>query len=366
MRVLLTCAAACLCARVATAAPPAASGPSAPAKTAEAAGGAKLSPEALSAALEDAVAAWSEGKFAVAHERLTQIQPALEASEDPLERERGLRFLADSLLLDSAMPADQRDERARAVIGLLLDADPEWAPPPGQHSPELYALADAVVKARGAEKAAACEANLVACRADYGNERILHDRAKEQNEELQAQLAGQKEHVYETVVLNRAVALIPFGVGHFYNGRPGLGAGFLTAEVTFGGAGLGLLLWRTFAIGCRRTAGFAPGSLQCEGKENEIRGTRVRRAEEVMGWLTLSAFVGDVVVSQILFRDRRTIDRGLRDAKPREGDESLEELDEARRKEQAAREADGDARLQWRPGTVLTPKGAGMGLRMRF
>lgn len=343
------------------AAPPSGPAPqaSAPSSTA--------TPTDISASVDTAISLWNQGEWMQARQTLEPLVEDPDTIGDVLERERALRYLADATLLDESLTVEQREELATRYISALLDADENWAPPAGRHSARLGELTEEIRKARAAEKAAACDAELVACKADYENEKLLRGRDQATIAAKDQELGKQKVLVQDKIQNNRAIALIPFGVGHFYNRRPGLGAGFLAAEVAFGGAGLGLLLWRRFAINCRRTAGFTEGSLVCEGKENETVGVRARNAEQVMGYLTLGAFVTDIIVAQILFEDITVVDRGL-ETRDQIDDKSVEQIDADSRAERKAQERGDPAqsRLQWRPSTLYMRRGAGVGLRMRF
>jgi hypothetical protein len=276
--------------------------------------------------------------------------------------------MADATLLDPDLDPASAQQLARAYVGRLLDTDADWTPPPGAHSDQLYQVTAELKEARRRERAAACEAELVACSASVENEKTLRERLQVKHDQLQADYEDEMVLVTDRVALNRAVALVPFGVGHFYSRNKVLGATFLSSELAFGGVGLGLLLYRTVGLNCTRTNGFQDGSLQCVN--NRVDHTiRVRNAEQTFGILFLGTMVVDVVLAQILFKDSRIV--GQRRVRRGDLDELQEQPGGEAPASEDARESAPDAspssaKFQLRPTSTIHRGGAGFGLRMRF
>lgn len=314
------------------------------------------------AILDAGLAAWRRGDWTRVRGLLEPLVRDGSSLSTPLSTETALRHLADATLLDTALDANVRNELARGYVERLLDEDPAWAPPPSTHGPALYALVDAVRQQREQSRAANCEVERAACTADYKQLDVAHEELQQAHRKLQLDFDAQYVETREYVARNRAVALVPFGVGHFTNGRRGLGAGFLVAEVALGGTALSLLLTRTFAYDCERTAGFRPGSLQCSPPPDVSpeRVVAVRNAEQTIGLLFLGTLVADVVVGQILFEPyaqisakrvpRRELDA---DAAPTRGPK------------RGTRRRDA-ARLHVSPSAGPTTRGFGFGVRLRF
>lgn len=330
--------------------------------------------EAYGAQLASAVEAWSAGEWSRARSILGPLVESIAEIDDPFERERVLRFMADSTLLDGELDPPHARQRARDYVGRLLDNDPQWSPPPGAHSDQLYVVTEELKQARREERAAACEAELVACGAGAENERTLRKRLQTKYEKLQADYDDEIVIVTDRIALNRAVAIVPFGIGHFYNRNNALGATFLSSELAFGGAGLGLMLYRIFGLDCARTNGFQPGSLVCIGKENRELGKRVRNAEQTFGILFVGTMLFDVVLAQILFKSSRVVgQRPVRRGDLRALGIDASELDSIEPEPEApapqSKPSDGSdesAKVELRPTTTVTRGGAGFGLRLRF
>ena len=326
------------------------------------------------AQLAQAVEAWSAGDWPRARTLLAPLVEDLDKIEDPFERERVLRFMADATLLDATLDPQAARQSTRGYVGRLLDSDPQWSPPPGAHSDQLYEVTEELKEARRRERAAACEAELVSCSAGAENERILRERLADKHAQLQQDFDDEMVIVTDRVALNRAVALVPLGVGHFYNRNKPLGATFLSSELAFGGVGLGLMLYRIFGLNCARTKGFAPGSLVCVGKENRDKGVKVRNAEQTFGILFAGTMIIDVVLAQVLFKSTRIV--GQR--RVRRGDletlgidagdvDAVDPDDPAAPPARAPDDPGSDsAKLEIRPASTIVRGGAGLGLRLRF
>ncbi len=326
----------------------------------------------LAEVMDRAERAWNEGKWS---EVRTLLEPvALDEAQlhAPRDRERALLFLADATLNDDTLDEAVRRRLAGAHLDRILAGNPVWRMPEGIYTPELFALYQERLDAQASADAAQCAAERNACRADLAEEAAEHQTLEERHTDLQQRYGTQMVEVREQVKRSRGWALIPFGVGHFYNGNVtrkgtttreekrniGLGATFMLAEAGFGLTGLGLLLWRTTVAGCSREGGFATGSLHCTFEDPNARGKvfRRRRAEEWMGWFFLSTMALDVLVAQLLFKPVTTtsIDR-----KPRN------ELD----REQSGKPSQPRKRrprAQVRPTPAFLPAGGGIGVDIRF
>jgi hypothetical protein len=279
-----------------------------------------------------------------------------------LSTETALRHLADATLLDAALDTAVAQQLARSYVERLLDEDPAWAPPPSTHGPALYSMVDSIRQQREQARAANCEVERAACSADFKQLDVTHDELEQAHRKLQLDFDAQYVETREYVARNRAVALVPFGVGHFTNGRRGLGAAFLAAEVALGGTALSLLLTRTYAYECERTAGFRPGSLQCSPPPDVSpeRVVAVRNAEQTLGLLFVGTLVADIVVAQILFEpyaqvSAKRVPRRELDADPSTPAPS--------RRGTRRRDA---ARLRISPSAGPTTRGFGLGVKLRF
>jgi hypothetical protein len=207
------------------------------------------------------------------------------------------------------------------------------------------------------EAAKLCKFEVAACNADAASLQAEFARLREDHEQLSTEFEQQEVEVRDFGVRTRALALLPFGLGHFYNNRPKLGASFLATEVAFGATALGLLLTRVVKYNCARTAGFKSSSLDCDIEDtpsNRRQILAVRQSEEVFAWLFLGAVVSDIITSQILFRPygeirRRTVPRN--------------ELDDPGTASDATSSR---ALLKIRPQTSVSRRGLSVGLTLDF
>lgn len=283
---------------LATAAEPAAARPpNRPAPAAE--------PTTENEKVDAAIKAWSSGDWTRVR---TLLEPLVQGDRNLAEassNEAALRYLADATLQDEAtLDAPIRTELATGYIERLLASSPEWRPP-DIHSRQFYALYNTLREKRDRVASENCISERAECQAD--KEELTSRYTKLQNDfaVLQKAFGEQEVEVREKVARNRAVALIPFGVGHFYNGRKGLGAAFLASEIVFGGVGLGLFIARTF--NCTRTNGYRPNSLQCDGRGDGQPVVDRRNAEQTMGLLFLGTIALDIVLAQVTFRPFLTV-----------------------------------------------------------
>jgi hypothetical protein len=311
--------------------------------------------------LDQALDAWQRGEWA----RVRAILGPLLQDEGQLgDADRtatGLRHLADATLLDPSLDPAQRQALAAPAIERLLDLDPAYEAPADIHGAPFYAALDQARARRKEAQAQHCAIERTACQAEL--HQVMVDQAALTKEvaEARRKLDGQPVQVVQTRALNRAVALVPLGVGHFYNGRNGLGAGFLGTEVAVGAAALGLLLTRTIRYDCVREQGFRPGSLVCTAPDlsrEQVKDTR--NAEQAFGLILIGTVALDVLIAQIMFQPvivekTRTTTR----------DELDEELERARPPGGAARPG---RRRAPRPDATIRPHfGPGsIGLSGRF
>ncbi len=295
--------------------------------------------------------AWNRGDFLEVRGILEPI-----ADQDPLvdrvEREKVLVLLADATLSDSTLPGDERQVRVTGHLSRLMDTNSGWRLPRKVYSPELYDLYLDVREQRLADAGSQCEADKLACEADASAVGADLDDTERALRELQKQYDAQEVEIGEK--RSRALALIPFGISHFFNGDRAIGATFLAAEAGFGIAGLSLLAVRATVHGCRRTRAFQSGSLVCNprGKTTEADVVNRRQAEEAMAWLFVGAVVLDVLIAQLRFKEFEFTDRVPRS--------ELKNYEKRRRRRGEKR------RATVRPTTGASLKGASMGLRVDF
>lgn len=303
------------------------------------------------AAVGAAEEAWNRGDFLEVRGFLEPI-----ADNDPLddrvEREKVLVLLADATLSDSTLPSDERQVRVTGHLTRLMDTNPQWRLPRKVYSPELYDLYLDVREQRLANAGSQCEADKLACEADADAVGADLSDTQQDLDALQKQYDSQEVAIGEK--RSRALALIPLGISHFFNGDRAIGAVFLAAEAGFGIAGLSLLAVRATVHGCDRTRDFQPGSLVCNprGDTTERDVVRRRQAEEGMAWLFVGTVVLDILIAQLRFKEFEFTDKVPRS--------ELENYEKRRRRRGRNR------RATVRPTTGASLKGASMGLRVDF
>lgn len=318
------------------------------------------------ATVDAALKAWAAGNYIAVRSLLEPLITDGRVLSDPLLTETALRYLADATLLDESLDSAIRAQQATNYISRLFDADPEWRPPPDTHGQPLYDLYNQLREQYERAKLDECLAERASCNADLEDLKVRHDRLQGDHEALKKAFGEQEIEVREKVARNRALALIPFGVGHFYSGNKALGAGFLAGELAAGGAGLALLIVRNTQ--CTRTKGFAPESLQCNVSNPEALLTR-RDAETGLGITFIGLMVVDVVLAQILFEPYQTVttSRVRRADLEAEGEAAEPPAPSApgarKRRQSRARRRDN---LQARPHPAFIPGGGGLGLTLRF
>lgn len=262
-------------------------------------------PEDDAEAVERAEAAWSRGDWTVVRELLEPVATDPVRLQEPRIREKALCLLADATVNDATLDEGERRQQAGEYLERLLDADPSWRLPTAIYSPELFELFAEVQDARSQRTSAQCEADRMACEADLADSTADLEDMRRRYEALQTRYQDQEVEVRDRVARSRVFAAIPFGVGHFYNGDKVLGGVFLGAEAIIGGTGLGLILYRAVADGCRREEGFQRGSLVCANQD--LDGIlRRRKAEEAIGWVFLGTIALDVFLAQYRFRPFKT------------------------------------------------------------
>lgn len=317
--------------------------------------------------LDAAIRAWAGGDWPRVRSLLEPLLQGNARLADPVLEESALRHLADATLQDESLDTTLRSDLATGYIQRLLDSSPDWRPPDDTHSKAFYALYHTLREQRDRSRASQCDALISECTADLGELESKHKQLQLSYAELKRAYENQEVEVHEKVARNRAVAVIPFGVGHFYNGRKGLGALFLTSELVFGGAGLTLLIVRAFQ--CERTAGFRPNSLLCEGDREAV--VARRNAEQTFGLLFVGTLALDILLAQVTFRPYLTVKKTrVRRSELQAGDDDAAPGGKARRQGSGSGEPRKRARtrdiLQAAPAPALLPGGAGLGVKLRF
>jgi len=300
----------------------------------------------------------------------TLLEPLVQGDRnlaEPLDNEAALRYLADATLQDEAtLDAPIRQELATGYIQRLLANSPDWQPPPEIHSRQFYALYNGLREQRDRAQLRECVGERASCEADVQERKAELTRLQNDYAVLKKAFGEQEVEVREKVARNRAVAMIPFGVGHFYNGRRGLGAAFLSGELVFGSVALGLFIARSF--NCTRTKGFQVGSLECKGSGNGEEVVRRRNAEQAMGLFFLGAVALDIVLAQVTFRPYLTV----KSTRVRRQDLGAEPDDKSRRGGRTGKEPRASSRtrshdiLHVAPAPAYIPGGGGLGVTLRF
>ena len=313
-----------------------------------------------------AIGAWRSGDWARVRALLEPLLQDDHKLTDPLLEEAALRYLADATLQDPDL-ASISSELATGYINRLLASSADWRPPADTHGKQFYDLYNSLREQRDRSQQAQCMSERAACSAELDELKVKHVRLVGDHETLLRAYNNQEVEVREKIARNRAIALIPFGVGHFYNGRKGLGAAFLAAEALFGGAGLGLLIYRLGQ--CDRTAGFKAGSLVCQGDRDQI--LLRRNAEQAMGLIFVGTIALDIVLAQVLFRPYVTVSKGR--VRRSDLDTGADEAQGGRRSRGRPPGAGApSSRLRSRdilraaPVPALLPGGAGLGVHIRF
>lgn len=315
-----------------------------------------------------AIQAWSQGNWARVRALLEPMLQDGRKLADPLLEEAALRYLSDATLQDPDIAAVS-NEWATGYIKRLLASSPDWRPPADTHSKAFYDLYNSLREERDRASSNQCKGERAACIADLDELKVRHFALGSDHERLRRAYEQQEVEVVEKIARNRAVALVPFGVGHFYNGRKALGAVFLAGELAIGAAALGLFIARVSR--CDRLSGYQPGSLFCTINEKE--GLALRNAEQAMGIIFLGSLALDVVLAQVLFRPFSTVKR----TRVRRSELSGSEGDDKTGAKRPAKGSGGapgapSSRLrrsdilQVTPASTLVPGGGGLGVKIRF
>lgn len=337
--------------------------------------------------VEQAIAAWRKGDWIEVRDLL---EPLVRDRDIPDEflRESALRYLAEATLLDEGLDPDEREQLAKAYITRLLDVSPEWAPPSGLHGRPFYELVARVRGERDAVMAEACRGQLLSCEADLTELQVDYRVAQDKIIALQEDLANEDVFLTEVVKRNRGLALLPFGVGHFTNGKYAIGGAFLGLEIAAGAAGIGLIIYRATNYGCVRTDGFNRKSLVCsvEAKDEDVPKLQdevetVRNAETVMGYVFLGSVVLDIALAQVLFRPIEVVEKGKKTRRELDAEIAAEATPDSRssgREPRGGRQPQGgqapqpepapepSVRLRIRPHPTFTPTSVGFGVSMQF
>lgn len=256
-----------------------------------------------------AIDAWRSGRWSDVRDLLEPLTENLDALDDDLLREQTLRYLAEATLLDPLLDPVEADRRARGYVERLLERDRTWSPPSGLHSRAFYDLVNDVRAERESATADACQGKLLSCEADLESLGADYSTSQARYAKLEADYNAQMVQRVQVRVRNRALALLPGGIGHFTGGRPGIGGMFLGLELASGIAGLSLLIVRNTVHGCDRTAAFARGSVVCTPPDTPPEDIPAiqdqveinRNAELVMGYVFIGLLAVDITVAQVLF-----------------------------------------------------------------
>lgn len=317
------------------------------------------------ATLAEANDAYLRGQWDVTIRLLRPLVPAsLDRLDDPARRDAVLMFLDARLRLlqlqGVALDPLPDDEELQRTLLLMVRHTPRDALPPEVYSIALYRAYDGMQRTIDEAAGERCQFERSACEAD--NAKLMEDfnQLSTAHTRLRGEFEAQDVEVRDFGVRTRALALLPFGLGHFYNNKPRLGATFLATELAFGATALGLMLTRVVKYDCSRTAGFSPGSLVCDvpfTDQNRREILLVRKSEEVFGWLFLGTVVTDIVLSQILFEPygeirRKTVPRST--------------LDDPSARDSDAEDNDTDPIARWRAGPSMLRRGLGMGFTLDF
>ncbi len=319
------------------------------------------------AEVDAAIEAWARGDWSQVRARLEPMLQGGRSLEDRLLTETALRYLADATLQDPNLGVDLRKQLAAGYIDRLLEADPNWRPPEATHGTEFENLVNKKREKRDRDRLDVCEAQAVGCQADLEDLQVRHLKLERDYTKLKQDFGQQEIEIREKVARNRAIALLPFGIGHFYNGNTALGASFLAGEAAVGATGLALLITRI--QGCERVDNpDAQETIRCDtssaGKSQD-QWVLHRNAETFFGYAFITLLVVDIVIAQILFEPYRTetTRRIKRDDLERESGDSAagEEPKRPRRNRKQAR-----GTLRPRPMPTLLRGGAGFGVSLRF
>lgn len=316
--------------------------------------------------LNAAIQAWSQGNWARVRALLEPMLQDGRKLADPLHEEAALRYLSDATLQDPDIAA-MSNEWATGYIKRLLASSPDWRPPADTHSKAFYDLYNSLREERDRASSNQCKGERAACIADLDELKVRFNALGIDHLRLRSAYEQQEVEVVEKIARNRAVALVPFGVGHFYNGRKALGAVFLAGELAIGGAALGLFIARV--LRCDRLSGYQPGSLVCEIGEKQ--GLALRNAEQAMGIIFLGSVALDIVLAQALFRPFSTMKRTrVRRSELSGGEVETGGKKPAKTPGKASGAPSSRLRrsdiLQVTPATTLVPGGGGLGVKIRF
>lgn len=311
-------------------------------------------------AVESALAAWEKGQWIEVRGILDPMLQGGRKLKDPILNEQALRHLADATLSDDSLDPDLRSQLASTYIDRLLAEDPEWRPPEGIHNASLYSMTAELRAQRDRVQFDECLAERAACAADREDLQERYKDLDQKHRKLLKDYAEQEVEVRETVARNRAVALVPFGVGHFYNGNRGIGATFLAAEIIFGGIGIGLFAHRR--ANCVQDP--ETGILECQGPSTSDYVVR-NNVEQVFGWAVIGTLLADVIVAQVMFKPYKA--QEIRRVKRSElKGKDAPPPPRKKRKNRKNKHKNGRDKLQARPVPTLLPGGGGMGVSLRF
>ncbi len=308
--------------------------------------------------LAAALTAYRQGDWSTTESLLTPHLETLRARfPDSGALDAALMYLDTAYHLEAAeLPTIAPPAARDGLLRALVQNAPFSSLPPAMYGPSTYQAFARMQRTLEDEAAEICKFEVAACNADAASLQAEFARLREDHEQLSTDFEKQEVEVRDFGVRTRALALLPFGLGHFYNNRPKVGASFLATEVAFGATALGLLLTRVIKYNCARTAGFKSSSLDCDVQDtpsNRSDILAVRQSEEVFAWLFLGAVVSDIITSQILFRPYGELRRRKVPREQLEGGG-------------ASDTASSRARLKLRPQSGVSRRGLTLGIKLDF
>ena len=182
------------------------------------------------------------GQYEEAAKRFTtMLDPSVAPCEKSAPKKSGRCRLTDKVLIERArafaaasLVALGRIPEADVHIETIFRQNPTYAPNPALFPPEVIdRFTDVKARISAEIEALARKEAEVALQKRLAEQKVEDDQRR-WLEEIQ-RLAGQQRVVTKN---SRVVASIPFGVGQFQNGKPGLGWFFAISEAVTGAAAL--------------------------------------------------------------------------------------------------------------------------------
>ncbi len=197
-----------------------------------------------------------------------------------------------------------RRDAARQQFERLLRAEPDYILDPLRFPIDVQELFDSVRE------------RLVLEHHQERERTALEERAMRAEERARSLILFAEEEVTTAVPNSRWLALLPFGVGQFENGDPGLGWAFLLSETALAGTAIGAMIWwQELSVFANRA--------QLAGDATSIReANQLLEAAFVLHWSAVGALsavvLAGILEAQIRFvpartvRERRRVPEALR------------------------------------------------------